>query len=95
MPGEGFLKQAIESFRYNRSLQRKEQHKPFEKKEARINEKKGPVRDDKKLSTALRYNIKIESDEFNQTEIKKRIIAAVIAIALLLLGLYFVGNMTF
>ena len=95
MPGEGFLRQGIESAKYNRDLLGKKGHTPFEKKETKITEKKEPIRDDKKLSIAQRYNIQVENEEFNRTEIKKRIIAAVIAIAVLLLGLYFLMNLTF
>lgn len=94
MPGEGFLRQGIESAKYNRDLLSKKGHTPFERKETGA-QKKEPVRDDKKLSAAQRYSIHSENYEFNRSEIRKRLIAALVAILVLMIGLYFLMNLTF
>jgi hypothetical protein len=89
MLGGGFLKQAADTAKYNRSLLGKEAHRPFERREGRFREKT-MISDDKKMSVQARYELQREIEEHNQADLRRVIALAIVVLILMLAGLFFI-----
>ncbi len=91
MIGGGFLKQGMDSFKYNRSLTKKEKHTPFSKKKITIAEKRSLSPNDIKISDEAWLNISKENLHNERLDIIKLIAVTIIIIITISVCFYYMG----
>jgi hypothetical protein len=91
MGGFGTLKQGMDTFKSNRALQNKKGHKPFERKDIQAPQNI-PFVNDTVMTDEVRDQLRRENEEFNRSEIKRKLTMAIAAIILIGIGHFVMGS---